>query len=515
LKILFYILLFTLPCANALKAQVVESILLNDSRGAKTDIVIRGGSLKATAPGFTLLPVEMGVILNTKKSWGPNLGPIWSGKGFTNTYTGGVRFYSKYLDVQIRPVFYSSQNKDFNTPEDDNRFTGPDSSKYNISRRWIDVPYRLDEAAFSRLLGGESWAKFHFKGFSTGLSTENLWWGPSKRSSIMMSSNAPGFLHASFETQKPVNLYLIDLETQIAVGLLQPSYGLRGEESGYSVIFNGIILSISPRFDKNIKLGLIRSFVLNSTDISDQTGYFPLFQPFLKKNLKLRPDGTPNDPDDQRASVFLSWHFPLAKFHIYGEYARDDHNVDLQDLYQQINHIRAYTLGFQKRWNNPNGAWSLTGELTQLQTTNTKVMRGYQSWYTHSRVRRGYTNRGEYLGSHYGHGGNGWYMGLYNTKEIVSLGLYFERVARDKDLYQEIRDSRRPAQPEIESVLGLVSWYKGKRIDLGLELNLVHISDRYYVGIRPEEGMDRQPYNLNNVNVQFTVSYKPDLRWKW
>lgn len=506
---------FLLFAPHSSDAQVVDNILLNDARGARSDLVIRGESFRVSAPGLSVLPLQSGLYHNSKFSWGPNLGPVWLGNGYSQSLTGGLRFNSRFLDVQVRPVLLTSENKYFTQPLDGGRYTGQDLEKYEWVSGNIDAPGMIDDHAFSRVLPGDSWVKLKLWKLAGGISTENLWWGPGKRSSLLMSNNAPGFWHITGHTTSPIDLYAFDIETQVAVGLMEPSWGLNDHRADYRVVFNGIVLSLRPRFDKNLRIGLIRTFILNENDILTDRGYFPLFQPFLKGNLQLRDDGTPNDPDDQRASVFVSWAFPRANFHIYGEYARDDHNVDLKDLYLQPNHNRAFMFGAQKRWVDTKGIWSLTSEVTQLESTNTKVVRWFETFYTHTRVERGYTNLGQHLGSHYGHGSNGWYTSLYRSEGPWTLGAVFERVARNKELYQWIKDTRKPAQPEIERTMGLVGWYRAGRVDVGLEVYRVAVQDRYIVGIRPDfEGAQRESYDPVNINVQLVVTYRPGTGWR-
>jgi hypothetical protein len=500
-------------CTTALQAQMSESVILNDARGAKTDLVIRGASFKASASGLTVLPIQSGFFYNSKFAWGPNLGSLWLGKGFTQGLSGGVRVSSRFLDVQLNPVLFASENRYFTQPNDGDRYRGLDLEKYDNVRGNIDAPHRIHETAFSRVLPGDSWAKVRLWKLAGGVSTENLWWGPGKRNSLLLSNHAPGFLHATGHTTTPINLYAFDLESQMVVGFLEPSYGLDDWRADYRIIFNGIILSLSPRFDKNLKFGLIRTFILNENDITSNKGYFPLFQPFLKSNLDLRPDNTPNDPDDQRASAFVSWAFPRVNFHVYGEYARDDHNADLKDLYLQPNHNRAFLFGFQKRWNTSNGLYSFSSEFVQAESSNTKVVRGSEVFYTHTRVERGYTNRGENLANHYGHGSNGWYASVYRMRDSWTTGVMVERVARNKELYQWIKETRKPTQPEVETTVGLVGWYRSSRMDVGVEVYRSFVQDRFMVGLREVEGGPRYSYDPVNLNIQLTVTYRPGLRW--
>ena len=505
-------IVFWAVCSTSAHGQVVESVLLNDARGGKTDLMYRMPSLRASAPGLSVLPFHTGYYYNSDRSWGPNMGPVWLGKGYSQSLSGGLRLNTKYLDIQVRPVLLSSENRYFTQAKDFNRYTDPEIFIYDHIEGDIDAPLRIDDQAFSKLYGGDTWAKVKFWKLAGGVSSESLWWGPSKRGSLLLSNNAPGIWHATIHTTSPINLYIMDVETQMLAGFLEPSESLQDYRRDYRIIFNGLNISFAPAFDKNLKIGLIRTFILNENDILTNRGYLPLFQPFLKNSLSLRSDGTTNDPDDQRASVYFSWAFPRANFHFYGELARDDHNADLRDLYLHPNHMRAFTIGAQKRWSNSQGLWSYTAEVTNLESTNTRVVRFGQTFYTHTRVERGYTHYGQYLGSHYGQGGAGFFSSLFRTKGNWTSGLLFERVARNKEFYRRLKYHRKDSQPEIEFVFGAQTWYRGNRVDVGFEMNVVATQNRFALGLRPEGGTGRNNYHPRNLNLQLTIAYRPDWR---
>src|SRR5690606_10844178 len=114
-----------------------------------------------------------------------------------------------------------SQAKDFN------RYTDPEIFVYDHIEGDIDAPFRIDDEAFSKLYGGDTWAKLKFWKLAGGVSSESLWWGPSKRGSLLLSNNAPGFWHATIHTTSPINLYIMDVETQMLAGFLEPSESLK------------------------------------------------------------------------------------------------------------------------------------------------------------------------------------------------------------------------------------------------------------------------------------------------
>lgn len=468
---------------------------------------VRVPSLSHSLDGLHILPAEFGVYFNSARAWGPNLGPVWLGRGFTNSISLGARFKYSVLDIQARPVYMYSQNRDFKSPY--GMYDGNEQLIFNEIDGDIDLPYRINEGSFFDLFPGDSWVKVNIWNLSFGLSTENLWWGPGKRTSLLMSNNAPGFPHLSFQTTKPIDIWIADVHTSIAVGMLEESYVLDDIRTEFDVIFNGMIIQLRPRFDKNLSIGAIRTFILNDEYATSLLDYFPLFQPLLKTSLPVGfYNGRGNLPDDQRFSVFLNWDFPTAGLSLYGEFARDDHFADYRDLYLEPNHLRAYTVGFQKKWDNTLGNWGLNAEFTTTITTNTKIVRGYEIFYSHRRVTRGYTNYGQYLGSYYGMGGEGVYLGLQRKHQNLSLGVQLERVSKNTDFYYAIREFSRTAQPEIDTVVGFMGQYEFDTISVRSEINYVRTRNGYHRQYGPAG--ERRYFEPRNLNLQVTVSYNFD-----
>ncbi len=505
LRFLFALTFVSLVGVGIAHAQLRSSVSpLTGVLEKQSATTVRVPSLNTTLDGLTILPAEFGLYYNSARAWGPNLGPVWLGRGITNSISLGARFKHTILDVQVRPVYLYSQNRDFLSPH--GIYDGNEQLIFNEIDGDIDLPYRINDGSFTDLFPGDSWVKVNLWNLSAGLSTENLWWGPGKRTSLLMSNNAPGFPHLSFQTTKPINIWIADVHTSIAVGVLQESYVLDDIRTTFDVIFNGIIIQMRPRFDKNLSVGAIRTFILNDEYATSIFDYFPLFQPLLKTSLPVGfYNGRGNLPDDQRFSVFLNWEFPAAGLSVYGEYGRDDHFADYRDLYLQPNHLRAYSIGFQKKWDNKLGTWGLNAEYSTTITTNTKIVRGYEIFYSHRRVTRGYTNQGQYLGSYYGMGGEGIYLGLQNKYKNLSTGIQLERVSKNTDFYYAIREFSRTAQPDIDTVVGFMGKYDMDQISIRSELNFVRTRNGYHRQIGAAG--DRSYFEPRNINLQLTVSY--------
>jgi hypothetical protein len=60
-----------------------------------------------------------------------------------------------------------------------------------------------DGGVYNKIFPGQSAAGIRVGAVSMGVSTQNLWWGPGIWSSLLMSNNAPRFLHAYIRSNRP------------------------------------------------------------------------------------------------------------------------------------------------------------------------------------------------------------------------------------------------------------------------------------------------------------------------
>src|SRR5690606_3781073 len=196
---------------------------------------------------------------------------------------------------------------------------------------------------------GQSSIRLNFHPISVGLSTENLWWGPGMHNSLLMSNNAPGFLHATINTTRPITTPIGSFEGQLVGGKLEASgftptplgnpaqydnlYRPKPDDWRY---FSGIVLSYQPKWIPGLSVGLIRAFTVYRKDMGNSLGdYLPFFSSATKAGLQ-NPDEEGEQQgatgQNQLASVFVRWAIPSAQFEIYGEYGRDDHPWNSRDL---------------------------------------------------------------------------------------------------------------------------------------------------------------------------------------
>jgi len=260
-----------------------------------------------------------------------------------------------------------------------------------------------------------------------GISSENLWWGPGRFNSLVMTNHAPGFIHYTFHSTRPLKTPIGSLEWQwVWGGKLQSSgtlppetqraYGDRKlylpKDSLHDRIFTGGVISWQPKWLK----GLFVGFDLASINY---------------KNAGLKPA--------QMGSIFARYVLPEEQAEIYFQYGRSDKMATVSNLLQDTI-PRGYLAGVRKLFplstkKSNNAFFQLGIEIIQLQVPTYSLILQAKSWYTHPMIRHGFTNRGEVLGAAIGPGGNAQRFDISFLKNKWRVGLELERWLHNADFY--------------------------------------------------------------------------------
>jgi hypothetical protein len=186
-----------------------------------------------------VLPVQVMQQYVTSIPYSELDGPLVASSGYQVMASAG--FYTKIgpLSIQLQPQWLSTQNKDFEnvkgTPSLQKMYLGNSSIRLNLGPA------------------------------SIGVSTENISWGPSVFNPLMMSSHAPGFVHATINSTRPLKTWFGNFEWQIIGAFLDPldpRYQNLAEVSSATApgrrYYNGASIVYSPRWIKGLSLGAVR-----------------------------------------------------------------------------------------------------------------------------------------------------------------------------------------------------------------------------------------------------------------
>ncbi len=386
-----------------------------------------------------------------------NLGSMIPANGFQTLISlGAFAKIGKHITLQLSPEFVFAQNKPFETFSQE---LGDDAwSKYYKFLNTSDIPERFGENTFRKLLPGQSSIRYNTQSLSFGISTEKLWWGPGCRNALIMSTNAPGFLHATINTLKPIQTSIGEFEGQIIGGYLTNSgilpprtnsvdpfgnfvYQPKNEDARY---LTGMVLTWQPKWTRNLYLGIAKSSYLYASDISNPLDILPL-QGFFGQAI------TKNEKEGKKASMgslFFRYVMPAEQAELYMEYGRKDMSLMPWKIVQNEAYRRAYVAGFRKLFPAKNNSHiQFSAEFTQMQAPTAELIHQPDSWYTDPYVRQGYTNMGKSIGAGIGPGSNSQTLEISWIKGLKKLGIQFERLRYNSDYYyyafESIGDFRR------------------------------------------------------------------------
>lgn len=401
-----------------------------------------------------LMPLVYHMRYTSAYPIGWNDGGIIPAVGFQNYVSAGIYADYKWLSIQLRPEFITAQNRDYIG------FDGRTEASWKLWYEYannIDQPERFGNGTYTRILPGQSSIRVNYEKLSLGFSTENIWWGPGRRSSLLMSNTAPGFPHITLNTTQPIRSAIGSFEGQVIAGWLKGSgypptplgnpshydiyYEPKDEEGRY---FSGFILNYQPKWLDGLSIGASRTFVIDKRNLGNGLGDVLPF--FRSRNITSinNPEGIQTGEQhkqrDEYKSVFARWVMPKGRLEFYVEYGRNDPGWDGRDRFVQMDHTRAYILGFRKLIpiNSYRGSFVDFGfELTQMDRTRTSTIRESPSWYISPAVRNGYTHLGQVLGAGIGPGGSLQSFNIGWVKGLKRLSLQLERQEHQLDFFYE------------------------------------------------------------------------------
>ena len=399
------------------------------------------------------LPPEVRSYFNSAFPYGFNDGPVWAGRGVTTAVTAGLAARIGMLSLQIEPMFFAAQNSAFALMN--NGQTGQLAYADGLRPRNIDQPQRFGDARYARFDLGQSTLRLDLDFIAAGVSTANDFWGPAIEQPILLGNNAAGFAHAFAGTARPIDVYIGTIHGRVEWGRLDQSAYSSAPDSVAKRFMAGAVAVFMPRGIPGLEIGAGRFFHLEWP-----TGGFlhgPFLKPFeavLKQQIK-RGDNTTGkaSPGNQLASVFARWAFPSSGVEVYGEFGREDYNLNLRDLWQEPDHDSAYLLGLQRVWTQSNERYFVfRGEIL-----NSRISHLYQAamqgvWYVHTVFVQGHTERGQVLGSAGAYGGGASELALDRYSPGGRWTVRWGRLMRAEDL----RNYSVPASssPDVVHTLG-------------------------------------------------------------
>jgi len=450
--------------------------------------------------------------------FGLNDGAMIPNRGLQQIFSFGAFMKFGKFSLQLKPEILLAQNKDYLG------FPIEHQSSilfyYEYMNR-IDMPEKFGESAYRRILPGQSSIRYNPGNFSIGVSTENLWWGPSKRNSLILSNQAQGFLHFTANTLSPFKTPIGDFESQIFSGLLHPS-GFLPPHSDYSIQKNpvlipkringdrylsGIIFSYQPKWVPGLFLGYSATNNIYLEDMDRLGDYVPFFNGQKGKNNVIN---RVRDKRQQFSSGFFRWISTEGHFEFYGEYGTNGNSRRLADFIINAERNRGFTVGFSNLMplKKEYQFLQISAEMTQTGQSLRESIRNLDTWYIHHHVRHGYTNKGQALGVGYGPAANVNWLEIAWIKGYNRISLQFERIVYNNDFYyfryEGSKDWRNKYVDLVPSLIG--EFRLGNLLVQGNFQYVKTLNYKWYLENNPEKyfvpGLDR-----NNAVIALGLVY--------
>ncbi len=376
-----------------------------------------------------------------------NNGSMIPTKGVQSLFSPGIAGQFNFISFQVKPELIYAHNPSYPG------FPEVDESLWPNHRRWpnmyqwwnqADLPEQFGDEPYKKVLPGQSYVYLNFKKISLGFSTQNLWWGPGKYSSLLLTNNSQGFSHLSFHSNTPIMTKAGSLEFQMIAGKLVGSGFVPPDTSRISGnlqlyqpkiddwrYLNGISMSFQPKWFEGLHVGLSSVVMQYSTTAKENNDYLPI----VTNIFRSRNHFSDSIVDRRMSSIFLRW--ALRNAEIYFEYGRNTGSWNWKDLTSSPQLKSGYVIGFSKLTplEKKGHYLEVNIELTKLQQPPDFVIASSQlvSWYIDESVRHGYTNNGQVLGSRVGPGGNSQTLELNWIKDQSKVGLSLERLVHNND----------------------------------------------------------------------------------
>ncbi|MCC8423967.1 capsule assembly Wzi family protein [Mucilaginibacter sp. UR6-11] len=477
--------------------------------------VSKNGKLKTI-----LLPFSFQTKANSSHPSGWNDGPMIPAKGFQAVVSGGVFVQYGPLAIQLAPEFIGAENAEFDT-FDKNHYDVIYARYYDIYNN-VDLPARFGSSPYARAYWGQSSIRLNYKSISAGVSTENLWWGPGIRNSLLMSNTAPGFTHLTLNTTKPIITPVGSFEGAIIGGSLRNSNfaPLVPDKSYFGTnlyvpkpnnwrYLSGFIVTWQPKWVPGLFLGLDQTQQMYGKNLNGIKDYLPFFSTIKNNNSA----DSPINSKDQLSAMFMRWLWPQEHAEIYFEYGKYNNSQNFTQELLNPNNARAYIFGIRKLLpfkHRLDENILINVEVTQLQGTSiAKDIQG-QEWYVSQGIRQGYTNQGQEIGAGVGPGGNLQSLEVSWVKGLKKLGLQLERYVHDNDFYYyAFHDSQDYTRHWVDLSMGFDGEWNYKNLIFNAQLQFTNSLDYQWGLSQPGNDIAFQhQINKFNLQIQTGITYR-------
>lgn len=420
---------FNVRPLNFLTASEGKQRLVRDSfYGSLSEdgaLIPRAGRLMGKKGEWVLLPVMWKYKFNSHHPYGWNDEGMIAAKGLQQQISAGVFAQYGPVSIQVQPQLVTAANPDF-------AYT----SGYGAP----------GVGSFPKIYGGQSSIRLNAGAVSLGVSTENVWMGPGQYSALLISNNAPGFAHITFNTRRPIETVVGGFEFQVMAGRIDEDSAAGGLYENFHLkpatltqdarYLNAMVLSYRPSFIPGFFFGMTRAFQIYESNLDQPgMGFINKYIPVLSAIFKNGAGGSAEDlrGRDQQLSLFARMLFTKSHAEFYLEYGWNDHKANSRDFFSDPEHAAAYIVGAKKliQLNRKNTWLELNAELTHMSQAPDYVVRNAANWYIHNPVLQGMTHQRQILGAGSGQGNNVQTLVVNWLSGVKKMGIILQRIQHD------------------------------------------------------------------------------------
>ena len=456
---------------------------------------------------------------NTAAPYGQNDGALWQGRGYNTALTTGLRLEGYGFELTFKPQVSWSQNREFELMDNSAFYSNKYAYIWGYTNdKGADAPQRFGDNSFWTFDLGDTEARWTWNTFTIGFGTETIWLGPAWQNPLLHSNNAasyPKFDIGLRKTKIIIPYFDWDLgyiEARIWLGKLSESVYFDNDSTNDHNQISGITLSYAPSFLPGLTMGINKICLSKWNDDN--------FYKYLNPMYGMKGAGDGNEVEDQKISVTLDWLSPKGGIDVYAEFGLDDHvnyNDQIESYITHYWHTFTYTFGLKKEI--PiSEKLNTRGEII-FEWNNTEMSQDFYAnwWYNfgfHGAISQGYTNKGQWLGSGIGYGGQSQYLGFKVYYPKGSSLIYINRYNPDNNfLFKEaVYDVSTGENGDLHKRTW--NYYKGV-LAIGLQSNYflfenmnIGASISYVRIVNPLYNQSKSNYEVwNNFNLQMTAKY--------